>query len=136
MEVAGGEGPKEAPESEAAPTKNEKKGKRTEPNGNVRQSTIPETEHNRCLKIIYFNARSIGNKLDELQALANERDPDFILITESWCNDKTSNGMLNIEGYNVEPELRIDRVDTANGIGGGLLVYSKKGIVLKPENNL
>ena len=41
--------------------------------------------------------------------------------------------MLNIEGYHLEPELRVDRTNTLNGIGGGLLVYKRSDITLKPE---
>ena len=42
--------------------------------------------------------------------------------------------MLNISGYNLDPELRVDRADTLNGIGGGILVYAKNGLILKPTN--
>ena len=40
--------------------------------------------------------------------------------------------MLNIQGYNIEPELRKDRTDTLNGIGGGILVYAKEELIIKP----
>ena len=46
--------------------------------------------------------------------------------------------MLNIPGYSIEPDLRVDRRDTLNGIGGGVIVYSKDGLIIKPvpvENN-
>ena len=35
-------------------------------------------------------------------------------------------------GYYIEPELRIDRKDTLNGIGGGLLVYIIDKLFIKP----
>lgn len=72
--------------------------------------------------------------MDHLAILAEEHEPDIILITESWCNDNVSDSMLNLDGYNLEPDLRVDRADTLNGIGGGLLVYTRKGIVIKPDN--
>ena len=43
--------------------------------------------------------------------------------------------MLNIEGYYIEPELRVDRQDTHNGIGGGLMVYVKEGLSVKPKKH-
>ena len=32
---------------------------------------------------------------------------------------------MQIPGYRIEPELRVDRADTTNGIGGGILIYVK-----------
>ena len=52
----------------------------------------------------------------------------MVLICESWCNADISNAMLNMDGYFIEPDLRMDRRDTINGIGGGLLVYVKEGL--------
>ena len=70
------------------------------------------------LKIVHIHARNILNKLDHLNISVNEKEPDIILITESWCNDSISNGMLNIPGYCIEP-------DTLNARGGGLLVFGE-----------
>ena len=79
-----------------------------------------------------MNARSLISKLNDLEILVDERDPDLIFICETWLNNNICNSTLNIEGYNLEQELRIDRTDTVNGIGGGILVYSKPGIIIKP----
>ncbi len=79
-----------------------------------------------------MNARSLMNKINDLQILINDSDPDLILITETWCNEDISNAMLSVTGYFIEPELRLDRTDTMNGIGGGLLVYAKENLVVKP----
>ena len=73
------------------------------------------------------------SKLDELSILASDADPDIILVTESWCNNQVTNSMLNISGYTLEPDLRVDRSDTVNGIGGGLLVYSRINLVIKAK---
>ena len=86
------------------------------------------------LKIIYLNARSIFNKLNDLEVLLNEHSPDIVLITETWCSTETSMAMLNVNGYNIDPELRKDRTDTLNGIGGGLIVYFKEGLMIKSRN--
>ena len=80
------------------------------------------------LKICFTNARSLPGKINELSVYATVAEPDIILICESWCNDKISNAFLNIPGYQLETDLRTDRKDTGNGIGGGLLVYSKLGV--------
>ena len=52
----------------------------------------------------------------------------MIVITESWCNDQVSNAFLQLKNYYLVPELRIDRSDTARGIGGGILVYVKDNL--------
>ena len=41
--------------------------------------------------------------------------------------------MLNITGYYIDSELRNDRNDTVRGIGGGLLVYIREGMLIKPS---
>ena len=41
------------------------------------------------LKVVSVNARSIMNKLDELQSIAVEENPDIICITETWARTKT-----------------------------------------------
>jgi hypothetical protein len=42
-----------------------------------------------------------------------------------------------VPGYDLQPELRKDRADTANGIGGGLLVYVRNGLTVLPiDKNL
>ena len=64
--------------------------------------------------------------MNELELLAKTLNPDLILICETWCNEKISNSVLNIEGYKIE--LRCDRTNTTNGIGGGLIVYCKHSI--------
>ena len=87
-----------------------------------------------CVKILYTNARSLLSKIDELSILAIDNSPDVIIITETWCNNTISNAMLNINGYSIEPNLRIDRTDTANGIGGGIIVYCKTGLTIKPSS--
>lgn len=43
--------------------------------------------------------------------------------------------MLNVSDYYIDNDLRIDRSDTRNGIGGGLIVYARNDIVIKAEKN-
>ena len=81
-----------------------------------------ETKKDQTLKIILLNARSIVNKIPELQLLAFENSPDVILITESWTNSNITNAEINLVGYSV---IRTDRPDYR---GGGCLLYHKMSL--------
>ena len=120
--------PGSQPRRGADDTKSSEKGqdRDSKPQGSCKEKEL-ET-----LKYIYLNARSLISKLCDLEILLSERDPDLVFICETWLNETINNSTLNIEGYNLEQELRNDRKDTVNGIGGGILVYSKTGIVLEP----
>jgi hypothetical protein len=85
---------------------------------------------------LYFNARSLVKKVNELSCIASEIEPDIIIVTETWCHSAISNAYLNIPGYMIDDELRQDRTDTVNGAGGGILVYSKENLVLYPNDRL
>lgn len=87
------------------------------------------------VQILYLNAQSVVNKISELHVLAAETNPDLILITESWCNESICNSYLNINGYELVNELRKDRCDTKNGVGGGLLVFVRLGVTILPHND-
>jgi hypothetical protein len=54
-----------------------------------------------------------------------------ILLTETWCNNDIRDSELEIGGYTLAAELRKDREDTQNGLGGGLLTYIKTGLAIK-----
>jgi hypothetical protein len=76
-------------------------------------------------------------KIDELACVASTLQPDLILITESWCNSEISDAFLSVDGYEVQPDLRLDRQDTAQGRGGGLLVYVRHGVkILNIDRNI
>ena len=66
--------------------------------------------------ILYYNARSLLPKLDELRAIADAENPDEICITESWISNEVKNDELTIANYQI---LRLDR----NRHGGGVLLY-------------
>ncbi len=80
------------------------------------------------LRVLYTNAQSIRGKIGELNYTKNDLDPDLILLTETWCSMDTTDAFLTIDGYNLQTDLRRDRTDTPNGVGGGLLVYTKVGL--------
>lgn len=39
--------------------------------------------------------------------------------------------MLSLPGYFIDNDLRLDRSDTFGGIGGGLLVYAREGMIIR-----
>lgn len=93
------------------------------------------TTHNKdlkTLKLLYLNAQSVVSKINELKITVCDLQPDIVLITESWCNKNISNSVIKLDGYELCSELRRDRTDTTNGIGGGLLVYVKYGRTVLP----
>ena len=88
------------------------------------------TEEIPTLSIFYTNARSIGSKINDLAATISINKPAILLICETWLNESTSNAGISIPNYEICA--RVDRSDTGNGIGGGLIVYSRLGIKILP----
>ena len=80
--------------------------------------------------VLYLNAQSLVKKVDELACTSNIVKPDVILVTESWAHGEISNAHLAIDGYEIQTDLRVDRADTTQGRGGGLLVYTKSGLTV------
>jgi hypothetical protein len=54
-----------------------------------------------ALVILYLNAQSLVNKINELNVVAADLEPDLIMITETWCNNIISDAYLNIKGYEI-----------------------------------
>ena len=67
---------------------------------------------------------------------ASDLCPDIVLITESWCHSDITNAFLGVPGYELQTDLRLDRDDTTKGAGGGLLVYSKDGLQILPDDKV
>ena len=68
--------------------------------------------------ILYYNARSLIPKLDELSLLASVHNPDIICIVETWLEGNVDDTEISIPGYHP---IRLDR----NRHGGGVLLYIK-----------
>ena len=81
--------------------------------------TYSSLSHNSTLSIMYFNARSVFRKLDNLKLVCAIHHPDVICIVESWLDKEISDSELSLDGYNVS---RVNR----NRHGGGVLneIYS------------
>ena len=82
-----------------------------------RPNNISETGY-RC---ICLNARSIVNKKNELNIMAEDIDPNIISITESWTNIDITDAELGLTGYVM---FRKDRI----GRRGGELFYMLKNL--------
>ena len=72
-------------------------------------------------KVLYTNAQSLINKIDELRCTACDLKPDIICVVETWTNSSHTNAYLQINGFNIV--CHYDRTDTTKGVGGGLLIY-------------
>ena len=77
--------------------------------------TYSSLSHNSTLSIMYFNARSVFHKLDNLKLVCAIHHPDVICIVESWLDKEISDSELSLDGYNVS---RVNR----NIHGGGVLI--------------
>ena len=92
------------------------------PCSDVFLSNFRPTKDLKVTNCIYFNARSIKNKLHQLGVLLEERLPDIVFICESWLSDCIPNSLLcNVSMYNV---VRKDRPDNS-GRGGGVCALIK-----------
>ena len=74
--------------------------------------------------MLYTNAQSVVNKMEELKVVVSIKRPDIIAITETWTNNDTSNEFLCLDGYELIE--RKDREDTDRG-RVGILIYAIKG---------
>ena len=68
------------------------------------------------LYVLYYNARSLLPKFDELRAACLVYNPDIICITETWLDESISNNELSLQNFDI---VRRDR----NRQGGGILIY-------------
>ena len=57
--------------------------------------------HGNNLSVMYFNARSIKNKLQEFHACVYFENPDIIATTESWLDDSFNAGEVFPSDYSV-----------------------------------
>ncbi|XP_068520926.1 uncharacterized protein [Anas acuta] len=74
------------------------------------------------LKCLYTNARSMGNKQEELEAMVQLENCYLIAITEAIWWDKSHNWNTGMEGY------KLYRRDRQGRKGGGVALYVKKWI--------
>lgn len=85
------------------------------------------------LKCLYFNARSIMNKIDELELYLTQEKPDLLGITETWTYEDVQDSEICVEGYTL---LRKDRAIGDKIRGGGVAIYIKNEISVTARDDL
>ncbi|KAK4811067.1 hypothetical protein QYF61_016353 [Mycteria americana] len=76
-------------------------------------SSMKETRTTTQLKCLYTNARSMGNKQEELEAIVHQENYDMVAITERWWDD-LHNWSAAMDGY------KLFRRDRRGRRGGGV----------------
>jgi len=71
------------------------------------------------LKCVYTNARSMGNKQEELEAIILQDSYDMVAITEMWW-DNSHDWHAVMDGY------RLFRKDRPTRGGGGVALYVRE----------
>ena len=74
------------------------------------------------LKCIYTNARSMGNKQEELEAFVQQDSYDLVTITETWWDD-SHDWSAAMDGY------KLFRRDRQGRRGGGVALYVRECFV-------
>ena len=73
-------------------------------------------------RCVCLNARSIVNKINELNIMVEGIDPHIIGLTESWANTDITDAELRMTGYVMF------RRDQIGRWGGGVILYVKESI--------
>ena len=68
-------------------------------NSDEQNSFTKDDNNPGLLKIVYSNARSIVNKINELNVLCLDLLPNVICLCETWLNDSISNAYVNIDKH-------------------------------------
>ena len=76
------------------------------------------------MTVLCLNARSIVNKVQELQLLVGKCNPSVICITETWLHSGVGSSCLGLSGYTV---FRKDR-DGGESPHGGVLIAVKTNL--------
>lgn len=86
---------------------------------------VPRTSKRRpSCSVLYFNARSLKNKVDELSIRCKRHNPDVVFIAETWFDPSLPDSFLEIDNYVI---LRCDR-DTN---GGGVALYLRNSLIYR-----
>ena len=70
---------------------------RDEPRGTVLELGVRQMT---WLKCVYTNARSMGNKLEELEAIVHQANYDLVAITKTWW-DHSHDWSAVMDGYKL-----------------------------------
>ena len=67
--------------------------------------------------VMLLNARSLVNKVNELEILKENYRADLLFVTETWLTDSVPDEVVNVTGLNLV------RRDRSCGRGGGVAIY-------------
>ena len=95
-------------------------GKNSEIIGNPR--ALPKSFINTNITILYYNARSLYPKLDQLKVECLVHNPHVVCITEMWLDSTIMDSELYI------PDFDIVRLD-CNRHGGGVIMYFRSTFI-------
>ena len=85
---------------------------------------------------MYWNVRSLINKIDSIRQEIYNIQPDVLNICESWLHKNIDDSEVYINGYNL---VRYDRGNNPDGSikkGGGLCTFVKQGIIFENLTDL
>ena len=88
------------------------------------------------LHVLFWNVRSLYNKIDSIHYEIAKLQPDIFNISESWLNENIDNAEIKIKGYTI---IRNDRNKNRDGSikkGGGICTFIKEGIICNEIDNL
>ena len=75
---------------------------------------------------VYWNARSMFPKLEEIDRIMDLGRPDFLGINETWLNTSIPNDLIAFDNYNF---YRADRTAASNKRGGGgIILYYRSDL--------
>jgi hypothetical protein len=74
-------------------------------------------------KILCSNVRSVLPKIDEVRSTVLTKNVDIFVCTETWLNEKHTDDLISIDGFNCFRDDRNDR------IGGGVAVWVKRSFL-------
>ena len=83
---------------------------------------------NKGLKIVFWNVRSLYNKIGTIRLEVDNIRPDILNISETWLHDSIDDGFVTFKDYTL---IRSDRKTIEAGMlkkGGGLCTYFKSGL--------
>ena len=89
--------------------------------------THRQTNSNK-ISIIHLNANRIKNKIDQIEL--QTKDIDIITVSETWLTPDINDDTITLKGFHKP--IRKDR----EGEGGGVAIYVKDNLILKPRPDL
>ena len=81
------------------------------------------------LSIFYTNARSLNNKMEELEAKVDSEEYDIVVMSETWFQEE-SYWRIGLEGY------KVNQCDRKERRGGGDAIWVKDSIASRERGDI